>query len=89
MVVDWQDRETGAPEIAPKRPYGNSDVPLDMWRILYGESLDALDSKERGKLLELHRETETALQIVLATGEFRTGRYERDNPYTHLWRRIP
>ena len=26
MWVDWSDVEYGAPEIDPKRPYGNSDV---------------------------------------------------------------
>jgi hypothetical protein len=25
--VGWQDSESGAPEIDPKRPYGNSAVP--------------------------------------------------------------
>ncbi len=88
MVVGWQDRETGAPEIQPKRPYGSSKVPLDMWRILYGETIDALDSQESAKLLALHRGTETALQIVLATGEFRAGRYEKSGPGHLGWRRV-
>lgn len=30
MEVGWQDAEFGAPEIDPKRPYGNSDVYQDM-----------------------------------------------------------
>lgn len=36
--VGWQDCETGAPEIDPKRPYGNSAVPEDIHEILTGES---------------------------------------------------
>lgn len=34
FVVGWQDSEFGAPEIDPKRPYGNSDVEQDMLEIL-------------------------------------------------------
>lgn len=30
----WQDCETGAPEMDPKRPYGNSDVAGDIREIL-------------------------------------------------------
>lgn len=32
--VGWNDCEFGAPEIDPKRPYGNSDVYQDMIEIL-------------------------------------------------------
>lgn len=34
MCVGWNDSEFGAPEINPKRPYGNSDVEQDMLEIL-------------------------------------------------------
>ncbi len=34
MYVSWQDCEFGAPEINPKRPYGNSSVLYDMLAIL-------------------------------------------------------
>jgi len=33
MCVGWQNCEFGAPEIDPKRPYGNSDVIGDMIEI--------------------------------------------------------
>lgn len=33
MCVGWRDCEFGAPEIDPKRPYGNSDVIGDMIEI--------------------------------------------------------
>lgn len=69
MYVGWQDAETGAPEIDPKRPYGNSDVPGDVHEILTGEMVDndevVLSPEQRARYLALHRETETALQIVL------------------------
>lgn len=34
MYIDWDDSEFGAPEVDPKRPYGNSDVHKDMLNIL-------------------------------------------------------
>lgn len=34
MYVGWNDCEYGAPEIDPKRPYGNSNVENDMMKIL-------------------------------------------------------
>ena len=34
FMVGWSDCEFGAPEIDPKRPYGNSDVEQDMLEIL-------------------------------------------------------
>ena len=34
MIVQWRDCEYGAPEINPKRPYGNSSVELDICEIL-------------------------------------------------------
>jgi len=34
MYVGWNDCEFGAPEIDPKRPYGNGDVHQDMLEIL-------------------------------------------------------
>lgn len=91
--VDWQDCETGAPEINPKRPYGNSSVALDVAEIL-GASMPPDDDRGREEwertagrdLMDLHYDTATALQIVLATGAFQPGRYVRDDPYTRDWR---
>ena len=78
--VQWNNCETGAPEIDPKRPYGNSSVACDVAEILglqgktcphCGESLD--DKQE--ELLQLHRETETALKVVLSAQSFVPGLY--------------
>ncbi len=76
--VGWQDCETGAPAIDPKRPYGNSSVALDIYEVLTGEFID--DSEDLGEELvdeymKLHEETETALQIILQTKSFEVGTY--------------
>lgn len=86
--VGWQDCETGAPEIDPKRPYGNSDVETDMHEILTGKEhrMGCPDSK-REAYLKLHREMETALQIVLSTSSFKPGKYEA--PEYSNWRLVP
>ena len=93
--VGWQDCETGAPEIDPKRPYGNSDVENDIHEILTGETIGCTDSKrdeltekETDKYSKLHREMGNALQIVLATGSFKPGNYEADE-YDSDWRLVP
>lgn len=80
--VGWQDCETGAPEVDPKRPYGNSSVAQDIAEIL-GEEYDQEDPSESQdrRLLTLHRETQLALQVVLATGAFKLGNYKKKDEY--------
>lgn len=92
--VGWQDTETGAPEIDPKRPYGNSSVYEDIHEILTGESVGCTNSKreelteeEIDRYIKLHRETEVALQIILRTGKFKSGKYECDR-YDSNWKEI-
>lgn len=93
--VQWQDDETGAPEIDPKRPYGNSNVAQDVAEALdlptpdYDTtSADDYD-KWQEEMLALHKETTVALQIVLANlPEAATpGVYVCDE-YTIKWRRL-
>ncbi len=94
MYVGWQDCETGAPEIDPKRPYGNSSVACDVAKII-GEPIQKdddgyLNEKQSARLLRLHSETETALQIVLVTGAFEPGMYEQREEYiTRSWAKVP
>jgi len=82
MYVGWQDCETGAPEINPKRPYGNSSVASDIAEILGMKENccphcdEPLGDSPDDDLMDLHRETELALQIVLQTGSFETGRFK-------------
>lgn len=79
--VCWNDIEAGAPTIDPKRPYGNGDVWKDVCRILRwpkegDDGHEACWSSAQIKRARvLHRETETALQVVLATGSFEPGEY--------------
>lgn len=90
--VGWDDCEHGAPCIDPKRPYGNSDVESDIHQLV-GKPADARDDEGewpegvRERYQKLHRETQTVLQIVLATGEFRAGMYVADD-YSRNWRLV-
>lgn len=92
--VGWQDCETGAPEIDPKRPYGNSSVASDVIEILgfkinrcphCNEIIDD-DNNCEEMAMQLHKETETALQIILKTKSFKPGIYVKDDDYTNDWR---
>lgn len=71
MYVRWDHTETGAPAIEPKRPYGNSDVAADIRDILDMDD-DAMPDEAA---LDLHRQTQYALEIALRTGAFETGLY--------------
>jgi hypothetical protein len=78
--VRWDGSiEYGAPAIDPKRPYGNSDVPDDIRRVLGLPHLSDQDCAE------LHEQTTTALQIVLRTGTFQAGDYVADR-YSREWK---
>ena len=78
----------GAPAINPKKPYGNSDVERDIAEILdapdsdweWDEDDEYLDltPEARERFTRLHVETMIVLHIVLAAGQFRPGRYIRD-----------
>jgi len=74
--VRWEDCETGAPAIDCKRPYGNSYVAGDVAEILgWGVVDEGLTDAQEDRALEIHHETLTALQIVLATRSFAPGTY--------------
>lgn len=76
--VEWQDCETGAPAIGCKRPYGNSDVAQDIREILRNGMND-------DEALELHKETQTALQIILSTSSFVPGLYVSNDICHRQW----
>jgi hypothetical protein len=81
--VRWDDCETGAPAIDCKRPYGNSSVVCDVAKILKPDwEYDDLNTEQYNSLWQLHRETETALQIFLQTGVMAPGLYEKSDSYT-------
>jgi hypothetical protein len=88
------DTEYGAPEVNPKRPYGNSDVDEDI-AVIIGLRTDyehtqtkQLTTKELELIHKLHLEMETVLQIVTRTLSFKPGIYEADY-YTNNWEFIP
>lgn len=101
LEVDWNYAEFGAPTIDLKRPYGNSDVYKDMFKILGwkltisindgpDEVFDIDNEKLPNSLIKilekLHRELETALQICLSTQSFVPGNYELNEDDN--WRKV-
>ena len=94
MYVSWRCCETGAPCIDPKRPYGNSLVAQDIYKILGWPHPDEEDDPDFfydggwDRAEKIHKEMETALQVVLRTGSFEPGAYVSD-PYVCNWRREP
>ena len=96
MDVSYNDYcEFGAPEINPKRPYGNSNVVQDMAELLdytdkmYDEDVEETEDYEYWEryLCDLHRDCEMALQIILSLNTFETGYYVNDNVYGYKWRK--
>lgn len=88
--VGWGDGDYGAPEVEPKRPYGNSDVQNDVAKVL-GWTWDGsgMPYAIAWRADQLHAETALALQICLSVGRFEAGRYERDAGFGRRpWRRV-
>lgn len=94
MNVRYEDGiEFGAPAIDPKRPYGNGDVICDIAEILgikqEGFCGDDEEFSERQwkELEALHRQMETALQVILTAKSFEPGMYEAQK-YIDDWRKV-
>ena len=94
MYLRWDDCEFGAPAVDSKRPYGNSSVYPDIAQILGIKGEDTSNGYEeltRGQeeyLWELHRGTETVLQIFLSTGVMQPGVYRMTSDYGKDWTRV-
>lgn len=97
MYIGWQWSETGAPEVDPKRPYGNSSVALDVaeilkWPIPNEESKDferEYAALER-RAASIHAETLLALEVLVQTGQDAPGLYVRESRWRRPWvRREP
>lgn len=92
MHVGWCGDEFGAPEIDPKRPYGNSDVVYDIVEIIgldqyiddYGEYPPDIVAYAN----KIHSEMKVALQLYLL-GYHDEGYYYRDGYSIHDWKRSP
>jgi len=91
LCVRWNEdykMYEGAPEIDVKRPYGNQDVYCDIAKILGWELSEASDGElimtdeQVGEAKKIHREMETALQVVLCTLCFELGDYMQTNIYS-------
>lgn len=82
MWILWDDCEFGAPAVDSKRPYGNSGVTDDMRELLPHRASESDEA-----LTELHTSTQTALQIILATGSFEPGNYECER-YGNKWKKV-
>ena len=86
MYVGWSECEFGAPEINPKRPYGNSDVIGDIHEILTGDTNSENISDELYDYYNnLHYDTQIALQIAVRTQQFKLGRYRKTELYRQNW----
>ena len=87
MFVGWNNVEFGAPKIDPKRPYGNSSVELDLAEILEVPIVEwdvkDIPPSTLDRLIALHHETQTALQILLQHG-YKIGKYKCED-YTNRW----
>jgi hypothetical protein len=91
--IGWQSCETGAPEIDPKRPYGNSSVALDVAEILEipphaacrkcGEACERCDDEGSGYTREqremlMRVHRETEFALqIVLQHGYRCGVYER------------
>lgn len=101
LRVDWRDEAyLGAPAVDAKRPYGSGDVLRDIAKIVGIEPTNGEAMRENGdmphfakvdrdRMLQLHREMEYAVQIVLATGSKAPGTYRISVPYNSTsWVRV-
>lgn len=92
--IDWNNCEFGAPSIDCKRPYGNSDVYGDIAEILGWDLIDdgwgekVLTYEQRNYAAQLHKETQTALQIIVQEARLSWGTYETTTEYGNQWRRV-
>lgn len=97
MRAHFERYAVGAPAIDAKRPYGNTEIEKDMVRILGIPTIDPeADEVEKRigtpayeRLLQLHHDTETALQIVLHTRSFEPGKYVIESWFDDTWKKVP
>ena len=90
MWVAWQDCEFGAPEIDPKRPYGNSGILDDIAEIL-GVPIPDEDKEFPPEVIDrleqLHLETQFAIAIMLQCGKVQIGKYKADDYDNTTWKK--
>ncbi len=91
--ASWNDMESGAPSIDPKRPYGDKDIIRSVAKIVGRESelfdemgLRTGKNKEYEELYAVHEEMKTVLGILLdnPVEGIQEGVYERKK-YSGTW----
>lgn len=89
---DWT--EFGAPEVDPKRPYGNSSVYEDIAEILSiepeendGYSYTTFSPAQKDYMLKVHKEMQFVLQILVNNRGITTGNYVSNN-YGLDWTKV-
>ena len=91
MYISWDDCEFGAPCVNPKRPYGNSDVLVDIAETIGvkfdNEADDPFSQEDEDLMNKIHKEMKTVLQIGVRLGYFKEGVYEAEQ-YAENWRAV-
>jgi len=84
MYWEFQEDENGAPGVDCKRPYGNSWILPDVAEAL-GRKLPDEEAEEYDEVCDelygLHAQTGKALEVILVSGSFKPGAYERTLNY--------
>lgn len=101
LNVQWQDCEFGAPEIDPKRPYGNSDVVQDIKEIIHKDGelpKNTCKHCEEDNVVypftdeqytQFHKDMEKVLQIIFVTGTVSKGIYKQEDEYDYeSWKKV-
>jgi hypothetical protein len=80
LHIVWYDVEDGAPGCSIRRPYGNSDVLEDIAEIIGYRAWThpgCYSDQEEQHLKDLHRAMQIVLQIIVHTGQMKTGVYKK------------
>lgn len=86
----WDDCETGAIAVDPKRPYGNSYVAGDVAELLgiEADNENGFTSDQEAELLSWHYETEQALIVILSSKSFKLGKYIKSDKRKARWKKV-
>ena len=93
--IGWNDCEFGAPEINPKRPYGDSNCEDNIAEIIkmkkignWNKDEETWNEKATEQINDIHKETQIALQIILHCQTFELGKYMLLEDGWQKWKKI-
>lgn len=92
ILVYWNE-DIERVVIDSKRPYGDSDIPRSVAEAINLDFVETeggelrLTSQQEKYCWKLHKDMATVLQIVLSTGQFKSGEYEC-NEYDYEWKKV-